>query len=73
MTVKDEDDCSFELEDNYWTLRAKHDGCFEITRTHNKGERLEMTDHIHVCDFDDFIMRLKQMRDKAAEKWWEWE
>lgn len=55
---------SFDVENTYETY-VKWDGCIELIKYFN-GEK-EDCDQIHICDLDDFILRLQELRDLGAK------
>lgn len=53
--------------EGWWAAWAKYDGCVHLNHYHNapKGDaRLDDTDYVHICDLDDAIKRLTELRDK---------
>lgn len=61
------------IEPNQW-YRAdiKWDGCVHFYRSHNGAQldaigSLENIDYIHICEIDDMIMRLQELKRMALE------
>ncbi len=60
--------------DNYYEARIKYDGCFEFVRAHNEplpeqsDPTSQMIDQIHICDVDDLIARLRELKRVAFAK-----
>lgn len=62
------------LEDpeGWWKASIKWDGCINLNRVHNvplpvTDEHPQLVDYIHICELDDMIERLEELRDKARE------
>lgn len=58
--------------DNHWWWQAdiSFDGCIHFSRAYNSPfphdtEKNPMSDYIHICDLDEFIERLKALREAA--------
>ena len=69
------------LEPNQW-FRAdiKWDGCVHFYRSHNNTpldiiKDLQNVDYIHICDIDDMILRLQELKRLATahfkNEYWE--
>jgi hypothetical protein len=56
---------SLDVENTYQAY-VKWDGCVQLTRYFNGNQNDE--DSIHICDLDDFISRLQEIRDLAVQK-----
>lgn len=58
-----------EDPDGWWDARVKRDGCIDLNKYFNapKGDKEGEADSIHICDLDDFILRLQALRDKAIQ------
>ena len=60
--------------DHYYEARIKYDGCFEFVRAHNEPlpelpePTSQMIDQIHICDVDDMIARLQELKRLAFVK-----
>ena len=56
---------SGKKDDFWWSALVKWDGCIELTRRFNSSDKDEMSDRIHLCDLDNVIEKLKDLRDAA--------
>lgn len=60
--------------DGWYEARVKYDGCFEFIRAHNHPlpelpePTSQMIDQIHICDVDDLIARLQELKRLAYAK-----
>lgn len=60
--------------DKMWRARIKMDGCFEFERAHNRPfpelpePTNQMIDGIHICDIDNCIARLQELKRLALAK-----
>lgn len=71
-------------ESVWWTAAVRFDGCIHLNCYGNipyvKGEKRDSEacdDYIHICDLDQYIERLQEMREIAREylgpRYKEWE
>ncbi len=51
----------------WYQARIRWDGCVEFTRVFNIGYPSEDADHLHICDIDDMIDRLQQLKAMAQD------
>jgi hypothetical protein len=54
---------SLDVENTYEAF-VKWDGCIELTRLFNGSDD---DDTIHICDLDDFIARLQELKSLGAK------
>jgi hypothetical protein len=59
--------------EGWWSADVRFDGCVHLWRYANepKGEPGRddgCDDYMHICDIDDFIARLTELRDRARER-----
>jgi hypothetical protein len=73
MNIQSARDTNFTLASSDKTVRLeqRQDGCCHIENWFN-GEDCdtinpEHRDYIHICDLDEFISQLTELRDKAKE------
>jgi hypothetical protein len=63
-----------EVEDpeGWWSAVVKWDGCIHLNRYYNipknEPERIDSdVDYLHICDLDEFIKDMQDLREKAKE------
>jgi hypothetical protein len=71
-------DDSYRLElkdrDGWWSAIVKWDGCIHFYRYHNEpmkdhGENVgDMVDYLHICDIDELINGLQELKARAIGK-----
>lgn len=58
----------------WYEARIKYDGCFELVRAHNDPlpelpePTAQLIDQIHVCDVDELIAQLQELKQIAFAK-----
>ncbi len=62
-----------------WDFRAKWDGCVDLWRHSNGnvpeiqgGARTDESDYLHLCDIDEMIELLQEVKAKALAKFGDW-
>jgi len=56
--------------EGWYRAEVKWDGCVHFWRYHNAPGEDE--DYLHICDLDDLILRLQQLRATVREAWPWW-
>lgn len=65
-------------DDVWMEVWVKKDGCFELRRWFNmprdeqkirQGDPAALADSIHLCDVDETIAFLQELKAKCVEKW----
>jgi hypothetical protein len=54
---------SLDIE-NAYEAEVRFDGCIDIVKLYRNND----DDTIHICDLDDFIARLEEIRELAKQK-----
>lgn len=58
--------------DRFYAL-VKWDGCVHLHHVQpGASKTLDESDYLHICDLDDFIARLQELRTLAEAKFGEW-
>lgn len=51
---------------------VRFDGCVHLRRYYIRPDFDDVADYIHICDVDELIALLTELRDKATEVFGEW-
>ena len=72
--IVENSDLILKVEDpqGYRSAVVKRDGCVDYVRYLNKHSESAREDCLHICDLDDEISRLTELRDMAKEYFGEW-
>ena len=68
LEIQDQDEFTATTGKPHMEFDVRFDGCVHIRRWHNRveGEK-DDCDYMHICDLDEFIAHLDEVRAKAKE------
>ena len=72
ITEKTDEQIELKDPDGWYEASIRRNGCVELKKVHNipfpfTNEFPQSLDHIHFCDLDKAIDRLKELKEKAVK------